>query len=342
MLSRVADSIYWMSRYIERAENVARFIDVNQSLMLDQPGGEQWEPLVTTTGDLDLFRSRYPEPTGENVVRFLAFDPEYPSSILSCLRAARENARSVRPVISSEMWLQVNTFYLLVQEAASGPLAALGHEFFREVKKASYLFSGITDATMSRDEGWHFARMGRLLERADKTSRVLDVKYYLLLPSLADVGTPLDELQWAALLRSTSALGMYRRRHHRISPERVVEFLLLDPAFPRSVHYCVLRSEESLHAITGTPVGEVGDGAEQRLSELRGELSRARVEDVIRAGLHEFVDAVQVKLNRVGDAIRVSLFAERVTEAALPPLPRRPAPSQSQAQTRLAAEPLPE
>lgn len=322
MLSRVADSIYWMSRYIERAENVARFIGVNLSLMLDQPGDEQWEPLVTTTGDLEGFRERYGEATRENVIRFLAFDPEYPNSILACLRAARENARSVRPTISSEMWLQVNTFYLLVEEAAAHSARENPHEFFTEVKTASYLFAGITDATLSRDEGWHFARMGRLLERAEKTSRVLDVKYYLLLPSPADIGSPLDELQWAALLRSTSALGMYRRRHPRLTPHHVVDFLLLDRWFPRSVHYCLLKSEDSLHAITGTLPGTFGNTAERRLGLLRAELAYARVEDVVRGGLHEFVDSLQVKLNLVGDAVHASLFGDRVPDPSAVPSTR--------------------
>jgi uncharacterized alpha-E superfamily protein len=305
-----------MSRYIERAENVARFIDVNLSLMLDLPGDEQWEPLIRTTGDVDLFKKRYGEASRENVVRFLAFDSEYPNSILACLRAARENARSVRPSISSEMWLQANTLYLSVEDAAARPDRESDHEFFTEVKKASYLFTGITDATLSRDEGWHFARMGRLLERADKTSRVLDVKYYLLLPSPADVGSPVDELQWAALLRSTSALGMYRRRHHRITPDRVVDFLLLDCCFPRSVHYCLVKSEDSLRAISGTAPGTHGNAAERRLGRLRAEIAYARVEDVIRVGLHEFVDALQSKLDGVGAAIHASLFGERVPEAA--------------------------
>lgn len=308
MLSRVADSIYWMSRYIERAENIARFIDVNLNLMLDQPGEEQWEPLVTTTGDLALFRERYGEATRRNVIRFLVFDPEYANSLLSCVRAARENARSVRPSISSEMWLQINTFYLMIQDAASVPAPETRHDVFGEIRNASYLFAGITDATMTRDEGWHFARMGRLLERADKTSRILDVKYYLLLPSVAHVGTPLDELQWSALLRSASALDMYRRRHHTITPDRVVEFLMLDRNFPRSVHYCLLKSEESLKDVIQSSAGAFGDLAERRLGQLRSELTYARVGEIIDSGLHEFVDGLQTKLNLIGGAIHASLF----------------------------------
>src|SRR5262245_14101102 len=175
MLSRVAESIYWMSRYAERAENVARFIAVNLQLMLDAPDGsdQQWEPLVATTGDHEDFAKRYGVPSQQNVLQFLTFDPENSNSILSCLRAARENARSVREIISSEMWLQLNKFYLMVNQAA-GPEGGLvsPHEFYTEIKLASQLFSGITEATMTHGEAWHFARLGQMLERADKTSRI--------------------------------------------------------------------------------------------------------------------------------------------------------------------------
>src|SRR5215212_6718491 len=215
MLSRVADSIYWMSRYVERAENVARFVEVNLQLMLDSTCGQdqQWAPLVATTGDEAAFRKRYKEATQDNVIQFLAFDPENPNSILSCLRAARENARTVREIISSEMWLQLNKFYLMVNDAAAtGQGRNSPHEFFSEVKLASQLFTGITDGTMSHGEAWHFSRLARKLERADKTSRILDVKYFILLRSVADVGTPLDDTQWAAVLRSASAFEMYRKR----------------------------------------------------------------------------------------------------------------------------------
>src|SRR5213083_1955640 len=172
MLSRVADSIYWMSRYVERAENVARFIDVNLNLMLDAPdgAGRQWQPLVNTTGDHEDFAERCGEATQHNVIQFLTFDRDNPNSIISCLRAARENARSVREIISSEMWLQLNKSYLMVNDAAAADQSlAARHDFFGEVKLASHLFSGITEATMTHGEAWHFARLGQRLERADKT-----------------------------------------------------------------------------------------------------------------------------------------------------------------------------
>ncbi|MEM6592228.1 MAG: alpha-E domain-containing protein, partial [Cyanobacteria bacterium P01_C01_bin.73] len=165
MLSRVADSIYWLNRYVERAENVARFVEVNLNLLLDAPSGiaQQWEPLVITTGDMPLFRDRYGEATAENVLKFLTFDPDYPSSILSCLRSARENARSVREIISSEMWERVNAFYLMVKDAAQLDSLADVHSFYPEVKLASHLFAGVMDATLSHNEGWHFGQLGRLL-----------------------------------------------------------------------------------------------------------------------------------------------------------------------------------
>src|SRR5258706_5034499 len=168
MLARVADSIYWMSRYVERAENVARFIEVNLNLMLDLPVGsaQQWQPLVATTGDAAAFAKRYGTATQRNVIQFLTFDQENVNSIRSCLRTARENARSVREVISSEMWEQVNEFYLMITSdaARSGSLAD-PHELFAAVKTSSQLFAAVADATMSHNDGWHFCRLGRELER---------------------------------------------------------------------------------------------------------------------------------------------------------------------------------
>jgi uncharacterized alpha-E superfamily protein len=309
MLSRVADSVFWMARYIERAENVARFIDVNHNLSLELGDelGDQWAPLVYTTGDHKAFFKRYKGATRENVQRFLAFDKDNPNSILSCVSSARENARTAREIISSDMWEELNRFYLLVRDAVNSG-ASGDYEFFAQVKRASNLLIGTTDTTMSHGEAWNFVRMGRLLERADKTSRIVDVKYYILLPQVADVGTTLDVVQWSALLRSASALEMYRRQHGRIQPQKVVDFLLLDRCFPRSFRYCVGGAEESLHAITGTPEGTFGNRAEQQLGRLRSELDFTSIDDIIATGLHEFIDVVQDRLNKTGEAIFESFF----------------------------------
>ncbi|MBV9488634.1 MAG: alpha-E domain-containing protein [Verrucomicrobia bacterium] len=312
MLSRVAESTYWMSRYLERADNVARFLDVNFLLMLDLPSGMavQWEALVRITGDYEPFIKRYGNATPETVIQFLTFDTENANSILSCVRAARENARSVRESISAEMWEQVNRIYFRVNDAATRHLGS-PEAFFEEVRLASHLFMGLTDATMSHNEPWHFARLGRMIERADKTSRILDVKYFILLPSVTDVGTPLDEIQWTAVLRSASALQVYRQQYGRISPARVIEFLVLDPEFPRAMHFCLRRADESLHAISGTPLGSFRNAAEQRLGQLRAELDFTRVADIMREGLHEFIDGFQIKLNAIGTAISETFFAPR-------------------------------
>jgi uncharacterized alpha-E superfamily protein len=321
MLSRVADSIYWMSRYVERAENVARFVDVNLNLMLDSPRtDQQWQPLVNTTGDHADFASRYGAvASAENVIQFLTFDRQNPNSIISCLRAARENARSVREIISSEMWLHLNTFYLMVNSAASsGKGFEYPHNFFSDVKLASHLFTGVTDATMTHGEAWHFCRLGRKLERADKTSRILDVKYFILLRSAAEVGTLDDDVQWAAVLRSASAFEMYRKRQGRISPTSIVEFLLLDAEFPRAVRFCLNSARDSLHAISGTPVGLHRKPAEKLLGEICAELAHARVEEIIQGGLHEYLDALQTNLNRASTGIYERFFAPRVPESAQP------------------------
>lgn len=317
MLSRVADSIFWMSRYIERAENVARFIDVNMELAVDVgaetlPANEQWAPLLATTGDDALFAKLYGEPDRHKAIDFLTFDDRNPNSILSCLRTARENARTVREMISSSMWEELNKFFLMVRSARSNPrIWDSAYEFFNDVKLSSHLLEGITMATMSHGEAWHFSRMGRLIERADKTSRILDVKYYMLLPEAHDVGTPLDTVQWSALLESASALEMYRKRFGRILPTAVADFLILDREFPRAIYFCLIKAEESLLAITGGQRGRFDSLAEKRLGRLRSQLDYTQVGEIIELGMHEFIDAFQLQLNKVGDAIHDTFFAMR-------------------------------
>ena len=314
MLSRVASSIYWLNRYVERAENYARFIEVILNLSLDLPRGtaEQWEPLVATTGDHEAFLSRQKKATKETVIHFLVADSANPNSILSCLLAARENARSIREIISTDMWEQVNRFYLMVTQAVADGISSHNlHSFLADVKAASHLLLGITDATMSHGEGWHFARLGRLLERADKTSRILDVKYFILLPNATEVGTPFDIIQWSALLKSASALEMYYKRYGRIAPNDVAAFLILDPTFPRAIRYCLIKGEDSLHAISGSERGSYQNPAEKRLGRLRAELDFADIEDCISSGLHEFVDHFQTELNHVGEAVFETFFAPR-------------------------------
>jgi uncharacterized alpha-E superfamily protein len=273
---------------------------------------EQWAPLVATTGDYELFRELYGEPDRAKSIEFLTFDERNPNSILACLQKARENARSVREMISSAMWEELNKFFLMVRSARSNPnLWDSSYEFFNQVKLSSHLFEGVTVATMSHGEAWHFGRMGRLLERADKTSRILDVKYYVLLPAIEEVGTPLDTVQWSALLESASALEMYRKRFGQILPAHVADFLILDREFPRAIHFCLIKAEESLLSITGGERGRFRTLPEKRLGRLRSQFDYTGIGEIIEQGLHEFIDAFQLQLNNVGDAIHQTFFALR-------------------------------
>lgn len=311
VLSRVAEAVFWMSRYLERADNVARFIDVNEHLTLDLQGAvaEQWGPLVYTTGDHELYFKHYGELTRSNVLQFLTFDARNGNSILGCVQRARENARAIREIISSDMWEQINRFYLLMRDAARAPASDHVRRIVEDVKLHSHLIQGVLDTTMSHGEAWHFANIGRLIERADKTSRILDVKYYILLPDSRDVGTPLDIVQWSALLKSASALEMYRKSKGRITPAKVAEFLILDRDFPRSMRYCLVHAEESLHEITGTPAGSFGNRAEQQLGRMRAAMDFTSIDDVVHQGLHEFIDRYQTELNAAGETIYDVFFA---------------------------------
>lgn len=311
MLSRVADSIYWMCRYVERAENVARFIDVNANLTLGEGTDlvEQWAPLIYTTGDQELFKELYGEAHRNTVLRFLAFDPRNPNSILSCANAARENARSVRESITAAMWEQINKLYHMVRGAVQDTrFASEPQQFCDMVKQASHTLVGTTYTTMSHGEAWHFSRIGRLIERADKTSRIVDVQYYHLLPSVTHVGTSLDVVRWSALLKSASALTMYRRAHGQILPERVAEYLLLDRDFPRSMRFCVSRVQDSIGVITGSPPGTFSCRSEQLAGRLRSEMDYTAIADVIETGLHEYIDQLQQRLNQIGEYLHKDFF----------------------------------
>ncbi|MBF0199930.1 MAG: alpha-E domain-containing protein [Desulfamplus sp.] len=312
MLSRVASSIYWMTRYIERAENIARFISVNLNLTLDFPSeaSRQWQPIVMATGDHALFEKKYgTDYSSRNVINFLALDQDYANSIISSLRAARENARSVREIISSEMWEQVNRYYIELKDSAKTDFPNRNpHKFFKIITMRGHMFTGLLYSTMSHGEAFQFALTGLLLERADKTSRILDVKYFMLLPRAGEVNTPYDSIQWAAVLKSASALEMYRKRFHRIIPKQVCDFLIFDGEFPRSIRFCLKKAEKSLHNISGSPVGTVSNMAEKSLGRLCADIDYSDIDEIIDIGMHEYLDGLQVKINSVGSHIHDAFF----------------------------------
>jgi uncharacterized alpha-E superfamily protein len=316
LLSRVADSVYWMSRYVERAEHVARFITVNLHSQLDLPltPEHQWKPLIDSSGDTRLFEKLYGEPKRENVIRFLTLDESNPNSICSCLKAARENARSVRETISSELWEQLNRTYLQFR-----PYDLLWEpdrisERLRHLQFSCHLLRGISEITMSHNEAWHFMRLGGSIERAEKISRILDVKYFILLPSPSFVGTPYDDLHWSSVLKSVSGFEMYRKRYGRICVRDIVEFLVLDREFPGAIHQCIASADQCLRSITRSNPGSFEYRSEQLMGILHAELDYASVDHILDSGLHEYLDMLQRKMNAIGDHLLLDFFGSHPQE----------------------------
>ena len=310
MLSRVADSLYWINRYVERAENISRFVEVSEAMALDCPPGsaEPWLPLIDASGDRDLFDRLYPGGGPEQVVEFLVRAEANPNSIVNCIAYARENTRQIRDVITTEMWEQINDLYWTLRDSDSF-WQQPPQEQLRAIRRDCQLFYGITDATLSRDLSWQFSRLGRVLERADKTTRILDVKYFLLLPSPDEVGGVLDELQWISLLRSAGAYQMFRQSHQQvIEPRGVAAFLLLDPIFPRSVRYCLDRIHETLRIVNGNPLPGAPDALESLSGLTLARWSFTSIDELIAGGLHEAIDDLQSDLNRLHGLIEQRYF----------------------------------
>jgi uncharacterized alpha-E superfamily protein len=309
MLSRTASTLYWMSRYLERAEAVARLLDVNLTLNLDLSGGEDeaWEAVVTTTGDLEPFLKKHGAIARNAALSFLAFDLENPNSVASCVHLARENARTVREHLPSEAWESINALYLQLREASSQPSGGLGSldQSLGAVRTAGRQLDGLLATALIRDEGWQFCRLGQNMERADQTSRLVDVQHALLEGRHGEAG---HELRWEAVLNCASALTMYRRRHGGTDGEKVAQFLLLDGAFPRSVAFCLRSAEESLRAINGTPAGQFSNSAEKALGRLAADLRYTEIGDVLKDTVHAWVDHFQERLNAVAESVRLEYF----------------------------------
>ncbi|GMQ30924.1 alpha-E domain-containing protein [Algoriphagus confluentis] len=316
MLSRVASHIYWLGRYLERAENYARFIDVNFNLMQDLPMDlkEQWQPLVAATGDLDVYVSKHKDFERHQVMYFLAFDPDNPNSMFSAVTKARENARIIRENLSKETWEKANELYYMLQTGLEKKVWKKEdpRQFFEMVKNQILLLYGLADATVARTEGWYFRQLGQMLERADKTSRILDVKYHILLPSPNEVGTPLDFLHWTALLKSVTGFNTYRRLYGNIDPSGVVEFLVLNKYFPRSIYYCLKEAERFLHCISDNTGDGFKNSAEKAIGEMKSRLEYSEVDDIISVGLHEYLDGLQLKINHISDLISENFFQLKV------------------------------
>lgn len=310
MLSRTASNLYWMARYMERAENTARILDVTYRMSLmprsAQFADQEWFAPLNITGTLYPFTGRYSEVHAREVMIFMALDPNNPSSILSCARAARENARAVRGSITSEMWEVINSTWLEMQQVTEERFSNDGAlAFFDWVKERSHLFRGVTVGTALKDGAFHFNRLGTFLERADNTARILDVKYHVLLPSLEDVGGAVDYYQWAAVLRSVSAFDAYRKVYRDvITPLKVAELLTLHQSMPRSLHACMAEAYEIFKTIATPYSGE----AVRRAGELHAALQFGRIDVIFNSGLHEYLMDFVDRLQELGSEINRSFF----------------------------------
>ncbi len=306
MLSRVADSLYWMARCIERSDNLARLIQVNLDLMLDARAiqvMDHWMPVILTTGDDADFLARYPNPTPQDVTHFLTLDTANPNSIIVSLRNARENARTVRDQISEEMWEAINDLHLFLgSDDAPTLLKRAPSEFFQRILHMSYLVQGITSSSLSRDTGWLFYTLGCNLERADKTTRMLDICAHL--PTDPAKQTAAQALRWVALLRSASAYNACQRASSgRLEPASIIDFLLFSDDFPRSVNYCIREVDQALHSISGGSKIQYSNKAEKLSGKLLADLTYGSIEEALSFGLHEHLDRLQTRFNEIGQAV---------------------------------------
>jgi uncharacterized alpha-E superfamily protein len=312
MLSRVANCLYWMSRFIERADNTARIVDVNLQLILDfrslddQSLADHWMPIIDSTGDEEKFLSRYSKATAESVTEFLVFDSENPNSILSSVCQARENARMVRDQITVELWEELNRLYLWIRSSdARAMWRRSPAEFFGLIKNASLLLVGTIYATIVHNEGWYFMQVGKFLERADKITRILDVRHAIF-PGKEEPRTisQRDALELSAMLRSCSGWDAYKAAYGaEVRPEWVAEMLLLSDDFPRSVRFCVEKLDDALRRISGVAPRRFSNDAEKLSGRLLAELEYGSAEEVLAIGIHDFLDQLQVKFNVIGDSL---------------------------------------
>ncbi len=307
MLSRTADHLFWMSRYTERAENTARLLDVNyQTSLLPQSTAEVqtgWRGLLSISELKPAYAAHYGESiTARDVMDFMVRDEKNPSSIVSCLKNARENARAVRGTLTTEVWETQNQTHLeVIRMLRAGDFERDPGKFFEWVKFRSHLSRGVTAGTMLQDEAYHFLRVGTFLERADNTARLVDVKFHAIqsdFPAVAgEEEQEHDFYHWSAILRSVSAFEVYRKVYRDvIKPERVAELLILRPDMPRSLLACLNELITNLSMVTSDPLSET----QRRAGKLRSDLQYIRIDEILAAGLHAFLMQFLDRVNELG------------------------------------------
>jgi uncharacterized alpha-E superfamily protein len=309
LLARYAECTFWLARFVERAENLARILEVNETFSRDRSGSRNWRSIVQLNADEEPFFAKHNAATAETVIRFYLADADNPTSLVGTVGYARENARALRPLVSTEMWVQLNVFYNRVRAVGAGDMqpGRIGR-LLSEIKEACQTFTGITEGTFYRDQAWYFYRLGRYIERADQTTRLLDAKYHLLTGE-SDPAAPVEIGQWHAVLRSASGYHAFRRVHSNdLTPARVAGFLLFNPAFPRSVYLCVREVETALAELKSRYLLRAGNDVSEGLDQLRTILATRSIEQILDAGLHEFIDFLQRYLIALTDGLSVAFF----------------------------------
>ncbi len=313
MLSRTADNLYWLARYVERAEYLARILEATQrltALPLAYVGEtNEWVTAVATAGCSNAFFAAHEEANEETVTDFLAFSTDNPSSIRSCFEVARHNARAVRTALTIEMWEAINSTWLELKRFGNKPNTREEFaRFLQWVQSSSLRYDGSAYRTMLRNDAYWFSRLGVYMERADNTARILDVKYHLLLPADEHVGGPLDYFQWSAILRSVSALTAYHWVYREsLKPWLVADLLILNEQMPRSLASCYENLEQNLDRIAHV-YGRQGPSQRQART-IRTRLQNSRMDDIFQTGLHEFISAFIADNNNLGGAISKQYLA---------------------------------
>ena len=297
MLSRVASNVYWLGRYLERAENTARIMNVNSNLLLDLPKSIRlgWEPILDIITTSELFYETYKQADEASVARFIIADKNNPGSILNSLHFARENARTIREIIPREAWEQINSMYLLAKEGQANSLNRRHrYAYLNKIILMNQSITGILAGTMNHDEGYDFLRLGRNLERADMTTRIIDVRSASLLPDVEDRQAPFENIQWMSVLKSLTGYQMYRREMRlRIKRQDVLQFLFLNLKFPRALNHALQEMQTCLLVL---PNGAEVIGL---LKASREKLESAQPQRLGQVELHEFIDEIQLDLNDI-------------------------------------------
>ena len=315
MLARDADSMYWMSRYVERAEHIARLLLVNSNLLMDvgelAPTLEQkqWQSVLLICR-LDPELPGGDGPLAGRVGKFMTFDPDNPNSIVNCVTRARENARAIRDNISAEMWECINTLYWsLRSDDARARLEDAPEEFYRSVIMGSMLFQGLCDQTLAHDQGWQFAQLAKSLERADVTCRVIETKFNILRSADNLLAGALKNIHWMAVLRSCCSIEFYRRQHvGDMDPIRVASFLILEPSFPRSIRFSIERARQAMQAIRSEVTPFAIDPAERVLGRLAADLEYAEASEIMAEGLPNYLLRIQNDLAEAAMALQKNYF----------------------------------